>query len=579
MMRFVTFYKETNVVYNYRRYRNVEKEKGECADSGLRPESFYNQSMNYETTHAEKAPLRVVLVDDDQLILQSLREILDWTACGCVLAGTFENPKLVLQSMASLMPDLVITDIRMPQMDGLTFLEEIRHQSPSTKVLLLTAYSDFDYARRAVELGACGYLLKHELSKELLIERIQQLQAASQQALHVRDAARRQLLENLFLPHAGEESLAAFRREFCPGQEHYCFCLGFLRAFRPFWAPHRDAIEERHETIRLCTEARSWSTAMAKREDLRIESIAIPWSDGQALILLRLPNLISASQWHATLQTLLPGLTNCAAIPKTRLNCLLLATPCSGPEGLAAALAELTHAQERCVFRAEERVLYCHALADSRSSAALHAACQEQTQKLRQQRNSGVRLDELEALFLSACEALDTEALHVCIDLMHRLVEQRIHQEQLDPELEQRYTSEVLGARSADALWTAFRDFWDRLGELPVHDHSPRVAHAIRMIQTRYGEELTIRQIAEELELSEEYLNKMFRKETGVGFARYLSDYRMEMAKRLLRAGTLRVGEVAEQVGYQNSQYFSITFRKTTGMTPSQYAEETEQEA
>ena len=318
---------------------------------------------------------------------------------------------------------------------------------------------------------------------------------------------------------------------------------------------------------------------MAKREDLRIESIAIPWSDGQALILLRLPNLISASQWHATLQTLLPGLTNCAAIPKTRLNCLLLATPCSGPEGLAAALAELTHAQERCVFRAEERVLYCHALADSRSSAALHAACQEQTQKLRQQRNSGVRLDELEALFLSACEALDTEALHVCIDLMHRLVEQRIHQEQLDPELEQRYTSEVLGARSADALWTAFRDFWDRLGELPVHDHSPRVAHAIRMIQTRYGEELTIRQIAEELELSEEYLNKMFRKETGVGFARYLSDYRMEMAKRLLRAGTLRVGEVAEQVGYQNSQYFSITFRKTTGMTPSQYAEETEQEA
>lgn len=535
--------------------------------------------MNYETTHAEKAPLRVVLVDDDQLILQSLREILDWTACGCVLAGTFENPKLVLQSMASLMPDLVITDIRMPQMDGLTFMEEIRRLSPSTKVLLLTAYSDFDYARRAVELGACGYLLKHELSKELLIERIQQLQAASQQALHVRDAARRQLLENLFLPHAGEESLAAFRREFCPGQEHYCFCLGFLRAFRPFWAPQLDAIEDRHESMRLCTEARSWGTAMAKREDLRIETIAIPWSDGQALILLRLPNLISASQWHATLQTLLPGLTNCAAVPKTRLNCLLLATPCSGPEGLATALAELTHAQERCVFHAEERVLYCHALADSRSSEALHVRCQEQAQKLRQQRNNEVRLDELEALFLSACEALDTEALHVCIDLMHRLVEQRIHQEQLDPELEQRYIREVLGTRSADALWTAFRDFWDRLGELPVHDHSPRVAHAIRMIQTRYGEELTLRQIAEELELSEEYLNKMFRKETGIGFARYLSDYRMEVAKRLLRVGTLRVGEVAEQVGYQNSQYFSITFRKATGMTPSQYAEETEQEA
>lgn len=107
-----------------------------------------------EKTRPERAPLRVVLVDDDQLMLESLQEMVDWQSHGCVLAGAFDNAEVVLRTLTSLMPDLIITDIQMPQMDGLTFTETVRRQSPATKVLLLTAYSDFDYARRAVELGA-----------------------------------------------------------------------------------------------------------------------------------------------------------------------------------------------------------------------------------------------------------------------------------------------------------------------------------------------------------------------------------------------------------------------------------------
>ena len=116
--------------------------------------------MNYERTHAEKAPLRVVLVDDDQLILQSLREILDWTASGCVLAGSFENPKLVLQSMASLMPDLIITDIRMPQHDGLELMQWLHQHQPQAQVIVISAYNEFEYAISAMRLGALDYLLK-----------------------------------------------------------------------------------------------------------------------------------------------------------------------------------------------------------------------------------------------------------------------------------------------------------------------------------------------------------------------------------------------------------------------------------
>ena len=531
-----------------------------------------------EKTRPERAPLRVVLVDDDQLMLESLQEMVDWQSHGCVLAGAFDNAEVVLRTLTSLMPDLIITDIQMPQMDGLTFTETVRRQSPATKVLLLTAYSDFDYARRAVELGACGYLLKHELSPQVLQQRLHQLCAESRQELHVRDAARRQLLENLLLPWAEEETREAFRREFCSERERYAFCLVLLRALVPFWVFRHDKDAERNASTRLCTQARSWGAAMTCRENLQLETVAIPWSEGQALVLLRLPDVSSARQWRAMLQSLLPGLADCAAARQAHINCLLISSPCKGPEGLANALAELTAARKLCVFRGEERMLFCDTLAGSRPEQELQQRCAELSQRLRQENGEAV-LEELEDLYARSRQTMDPEALRLCVELMEKLVRQRILQEQLDSHLEERYREEVLAQVSAGGLWSAFRAFWELLGELPVHGHSPRVARTIRMIQTRYGEDLTLREAAEELELSEEYLNKLFRKETGVGFSRYLSDYRMDMAKRLLRAGTMRVGEVAAQVGYRNSQYFSITFRKMTGMTPSQYAEAPECEA
>ena len=113
---------------------------------------------------------KVVLVDDDLLVLQDLETLADWGKYGFTIAQTFTNGVAALRGIREIRPDFIVTDIRMPIMDGLQFVEKVRTLLPETRILLLTAYSDFDYAKKAIDLGVFNYLLKNELNKETLEE-------------------------------------------------------------------------------------------------------------------------------------------------------------------------------------------------------------------------------------------------------------------------------------------------------------------------------------------------------------------------------------------------------------------------
>ncbi len=103
---------------------------------------------------------RVVLVDDERLIVRGLSSVVPWAEFGCEVAGTAYDGLGGLEMIRSLKPDIVLTDIRMPNMDGLTMLAAIHSEYPRIQTAVLTAYRDFDYARKALTLGVCRYLLK-----------------------------------------------------------------------------------------------------------------------------------------------------------------------------------------------------------------------------------------------------------------------------------------------------------------------------------------------------------------------------------------------------------------------------------
>ena len=110
---------------------------------------------------------RVVLCEDEPLLLMRLRRMLEGLDCGFTVVGTSENGREALAQLAEMGADLLITDIRMPVMDGIELIRKLQEEQPRLECMLISGYGDFEYARTALRLGVCEYLLKPVSEEEL----------------------------------------------------------------------------------------------------------------------------------------------------------------------------------------------------------------------------------------------------------------------------------------------------------------------------------------------------------------------------------------------------------------------------
>lgn len=123
---------------------------------------------------------KVALIDDEHIILEGLTRVMPWEKLGCSVVGTASDGQQGLELIRDARPDILLTDIRMPNMDGLAMIAAVKSEFPRMQVTVLTAFRDFDYAQRAITLGVCRYLLKPSKMDELneaIGEMIRRLQA------------------------------------------------------------------------------------------------------------------------------------------------------------------------------------------------------------------------------------------------------------------------------------------------------------------------------------------------------------------------------------------------------------------
>ena len=110
---------------------------------------------------------KVVLIDDEDIIVEGLKKVIDWAKFGCEVVATASDAKSGALAIREYKPDILFTDIKMPNLDGLTMLAGLKGESPEMQITVLTGYRDFEYAKRAVNIGVTRFLLKPSKMNEL----------------------------------------------------------------------------------------------------------------------------------------------------------------------------------------------------------------------------------------------------------------------------------------------------------------------------------------------------------------------------------------------------------------------------
>ena len=118
--------------------------------------------------------IKVFLAEDEYVIRAGIRNNVDWEAHGYEFCGEAGDGELAFSLIRKLNPDIVVTDIRMPFMDGLELSRHIKEELPKTEIIILSGYEEFEYAKRSIELGVAQYLLK-PISAEKLIEELDRI--------------------------------------------------------------------------------------------------------------------------------------------------------------------------------------------------------------------------------------------------------------------------------------------------------------------------------------------------------------------------------------------------------------------
>lgn len=141
--------------------------------------------------------LNIMLVDDEVLALKYLKSMVDWEAFGYHIAGCAASGKRALELYDETVPEIVISDIRMPLMDGLELTRRLKEKNKEIEVILLSAYGDFEYAKKGIEYGVSEYLLKHEISEELLLEKLSAVKEKIQKKNHREKIYQKYFMEQL----------------------------------------------------------------------------------------------------------------------------------------------------------------------------------------------------------------------------------------------------------------------------------------------------------------------------------------------------------------------------------------------
>lgn len=504
---------------------------------------------------------RLLIADDEELVRRGLTALIEREAPATTVVGVAVDGLEALEMARRCNPDVVLTDIRMPGLDGLDLIARLRELAPPPRCIILSGYNEFDYARRAVGLGVADYLLKPVDPDELLslLARVQDEIAAERRERELRASAEHALIEHamrrllnglgvggdgqplvshlaaapawgLLLIQGGKEGDAGGTSEslaaLCRAQEPRALVVedayGYLCLLLPL--PDAASVTLAARADALCRSLRSagWAVAL---------TVARPCGE-PAEIGACYREALGVADYHGSG----PGLLRCwevlpaaerwPALPTTYRDAVLDAVAAGAAADAERAARHFMAYLDEQVSRGARRALWVEM-----AMLVVHHVQQ-----------FGVRADalldaphDLRALLTGAGDAEGLEGRFV-----------------------------ALVARAADAR------------ALLRREPAPRgtIAELRCYIEEHLSDDLTITALARRVNLNGKYLGELFREATGESLGKFIIRTRMRRACDLLAHTSLKVYAIAEQVGYGDPKHFTTMFRTVVGVSPAEYREQ-----
>ncbi len=526
--------------------------------------------------------IKVFITEDESIVREGLRDMIPWEQHGFQFVGDAPDGEMALPMIRRLKPDVLITDIKMPFMDGLALSDVISREFPNTKIIIISGYSDFEYARRAIELNVDQYLLKPvtkqamlsalEQTKQKLEEEQEQksfLQKYERELKKYESFSRRAFFEKLvegsmsvrqIYEEAAElnlnltadaYSLVLFAIQSAGGNAYSETASVVLDDLLNSFLRYPNYILFRCSLFSYAVLITGDSDAICELSDRCVDIIRSRCSIDEAQL-----------GWYVAVGAptfRLSGLPQCYADTNRILSCrhIMPAQHIFTPDVLKAE-----HERDAAVSL------------DNVDPAAVDPMVIRSFIQTGTSAETGVFVDEyLSKLGGAEKSAMFINYLVVSARINAALVLQDMgcsKEEFLGqiPATDRNMSAEELRSYLCSVLTAAVevRDIESQKQSGDIVDT------AVKYIDKNYTDEnISLNSVAQAINISANYLSALFSQKTGVSFVEYLTQKRMTKAKQLLRQSNKRSGEIAYEVGYKDPRYFSFVFKKTQGCTPKSF--------
>lgn len=546
--------------------------------------------------------LKIFLAEDEVIVRETIKRMIPWEDLGFELVGEAADGEMALPLLLRQKPDLLITDIKMPFMDGLTLAKVAKKEIPGLKVVILSGYDDFNYAKQAINIGVEDYLLK-PITKNALIERLTEIRSRyehekTQKEYYEKFHREMQAYEknssrDFFeaLVSGSMDMMEIYRRSEKLGldivAEAYNVLIFTMNCEEDFSGQREGYSEWEAESLELLEEFFSENTsAMLFR--CNIFSYGVLIKGQKETIEENTRSCVSEIQRIFDRKEQKRQWFVAAGEPVERLSQIQ-----KSYYSASRAFSQRYLYDENILYYDEMASMEKKNVTEDDSTYLQKVDVNALNPAILQKFLSNGLLEETENFVKDYFYAIGQEPLESLVFRNYVTLNVRFSVMSFLKEigcdtrtLEQEDTEDVL-SESSKSLENAIAYAEKIISQaIALRDQNSGnknrsiLKTAVDFIDSHYTEEdMSLNKAANAANVSANHFSALFSQNMGQTFIEYLTNLRMNKAKEYLRCTSMRSSEIAGEIGYKDAHYFSYLFKKTQGMTPSDYRKAREDKA